>query len=292
MKGLGTDEKAIIDVLTSCNNAQRQEIKAQYEVMFEKELVKHLKSEISGKFEDVILLLLDPIPDHYAGLINKAVKGIGTKESLLMEVLVSLNVAQLQAVKDSYKKLYEKDMLADIQNDTSGDFEKFLTGLLAGNRNESMRADSYQAEVDAKSLYDAGVGKFFGTKESDFFRIFSTRSYVQLREIFKAYEKIAKETIEESIKKEFSGDAEYGLVEFVSAVSDLPGYFAAKLHKSMKGAGTKDKVLIRILICRSEFDLQDIKHRYQELYGKHLSEAIKADTSGDYERVLLRIIGE
>lgn len=36
MKGLGTDEKKIISVLTSCNNAQRQEIAAAYKNKFKK----------------------------------------------------------------------------------------------------------------------------------------------------------------------------------------------------------------------------------------------------------------
>ena len=36
MKGLGTDEKAIIKVLTECNCTQRQEIKKQFKLMYGK----------------------------------------------------------------------------------------------------------------------------------------------------------------------------------------------------------------------------------------------------------------
>ncbi|XP_033108541.1 annexin A11-like, partial [Anneissia japonica] len=74
MKGIGTDEKAIIDVLTSCSNKQRQKIILDYKTMYGKDLISNLKGEIKGKFEDVVLGLLQLPALFDAYQLRKAMK--------------------------------------------------------------------------------------------------------------------------------------------------------------------------------------------------------------------------
>lgn len=58
----------------------------------------------------------------------------------------------------------------------------------------------------------------------------------------------------------------------------------------MKGAGTDDKTLIRIVITRAEVDMVQVKQEFQREFGKSLEEFIKDDTSGDYRKVLLALV--
>lgn len=60
-------------------------------------------------------------------------------------------------------------------------------------------------------MYKAGEGKL-GSDESQFHTILITRSYQQLRQVFAEYERLAGKDIEETIKKEFSGNFEKGLL--------------------------------------------------------------------------------
>ena len=62
MKGLGTDEAAIIKIIANRTNQQRQLIKNSFNKQFNRDLIKDLKSELSGKFEDTVLaLFMEPI---------------------------------------------------------------------------------------------------------------------------------------------------------------------------------------------------------------------------------------
>lgn len=140
-------------------------------------------------------------------------------------------------------------------------------------------------------MYKAGQGRI-GTDEGEFVRILCSRSFAQLRATFDEYYKISNTDIEKAIKKEMSGDLERACLALAKSVRNKPAYFAEQLHEAMKGAGTKDEDLIRLLVIRSEYDLQDIKREYARLYGKSLYDAVKSELSGDYEKLFLALIGK
>ncbi|KAI4462026.1 annexin [Holotrichia oblita] len=291
MKGFGTDEKAIINVLSKRTNAQRLQIAVEFKTLYGKDLVKDLKSETSGKFEDLLVALMTPLPYFYAKELHDAIVGIGTDEDVLIEVLCTKSNIEIRTISQAYQSLYNKSLEDDLRGDTSGTFKRLMVSLCNAGRDESMMTNPSQAAEDAKSLLRAGELRM-GTDESTFNSILCQRNYAQLRLIFEEYYRITGHDFEQAIKNEFSGNSKDGLLAIVRSIRNLPGFFAKCLHNAIAGLGTNDKTLIRVVVTRCEIDMGNIKQNYLAQYGETLADAIKGDTSGDYKKLLLALIGE
>ncbi|KTF79593.1 hypothetical protein cypCar_00014605 [Cyprinus carpio] len=290
MKGFGSDKEAILDLITSRSNAQRQKIRAAYKSQYGKDLIDDLKYELTGKFERLIVGLMRTPAYHDAKEIKDAIKGAGTDEKCLIEILASRTNEQIHNLVAAYKDAYGRDLEEDVIGDTSGHFRKMLIVLLQGTREEDDVVSEDLVEQDAQDLYDAGEAQW-GTDEAKFIMLLGNRSVTHLQLVFDEYEKIAEKSIEDSIKSELSGDFERLMLAVVQCIRSKPMFFAKCLYKSMKGLGTADNTLIRIMVSRSETDMLDIRECFRLRYEKSLYNMIQDDTSGEYKRTLLKLCG-
>nr|CAB3222081.1 annexin A7-like [Phallusia mammillata] len=290
MKGLGTNEKTIIEIAGNRSLKQRLEIVQTYKQAFGRDLLADLKSEIGGKFRDLTLALFTALPMFDVQSLHGAMKGIGTKESVLTEILASRSNAQIKEIRELYKKHHKVELEKALTSETSGDFRRLLVSFNNAARDETNQVNEGKAVADAEALYKAGEKKL-GTDEAVFNSILCTRSYPQLRATFREYQKIAKKDILKSIESEFSGDAEDALKAVVVMARSPAVYFAQCLYKSMKGAGTNDSALIRLVVTRCEVDMVEIKEQFVRLFKSPLPKVMAGDTSGDYEKLLLKLVG-
>uniref|UniRef100_A0A8C1VQK3 Annexin n=1 Tax=Cyprinus carpio TaxID=7962 RepID=A0A8C1VQK3_CYPCA len=272
MKGFGSDKEAILDLITSRSNAQRQKIRAAYKSQYGKDLIDDLKYELTGKFERLIVGLMRTPAYHDAKEIKDAIKGAGTDEKCLIEILASRTNEQIHNLVAAYKDAYGRDLEED------------------GTREEDDVVSEDLVEQDAQDLYDAGEAQW-GTDEAKFIMLLGNRSVTHLQLVFDEYEKIAEKSIEDSIKSELSGDFERLMLAVVQCIRSKPMFFAKCLYKSMKGLGTADNTLIRIMVSRSETDMLDIRECFRLRYEKSLYNMIQDDTSGEYKRTLLKLCG-
>jgi annexin A7/11 len=289
MKGMGTDEKAIIAVLGNRTSDERQKILTSYKQAYGRDLVKDLKSELSGDFEDLVVAMMMKPRNYDVYCLHKAMSGAGTDEKDLIEILSTRTNAQIKEINELYKITYKKKLESALMSETSGHFRKLLVSLNNGARDESGKVDAALAQRDAQNLYQAGEKKW-GTDESAFNLVMASRNFNQLRATFDAYQKVANRDITKSLKSEMSGDVLSGMLALVTIARDAPTYFADRLKHAMAGMGTHDHDLIRAVVTRAEIDMVQIKERFHAIHHKSLENWISSDTGGDYKKLLIAIV--
>lgn len=290
MKGLGTDEATLIKILCNRNTAELEAIKAAYLQRHGKDLVSAVHSETGGNFGRAIVGLLKEPRQYDSDTLHEAMKGLGTDEFTLMSVLVGRSNFQKDQIKAIFAKDHGKSLDTAIKSETSGDLQKLMLGLCNARDSEDIPVNNDAAMVDAERLYNAGEGKI-GTDEKMFIEIFTKRSWNHLRKVFGVYETIHKHhTMERAVESEFSGFLKIGLVEIVIFARNPGEFFADIAHKAMKGAGTDETMLSRVIVGNRDV-MPAIKQAYSAKYNKSLWQAVNSETSGDYKKTLLGIIG-
>ena len=205
MKGFGTDEQVIIDLLTNRSNGQRQLILENYSREYGRDLIEDLKSELGGKFEDVIIaLMLKPV-EYLCKELHKAMDGMGTNESTLVEILCTKSNEETAEIVACYENMYDRPLAEHMCNETSGHFRRLLTLIVTGVRDPAGTVDMEKAKEQAEALYNAGEAKL-GTDEEVFNRIMAHGSFAQLRLVFDEYKNLSGQTIEQAIKHEMDGE--------------------------------------------------------------------------------------
>ncbi len=282
---------SIIKIVAHRSNEQRQEILRAYFNKHQRRLTDDLRNELSGNFrEAVIALFFSPI-DYDCYQLYSAMKGLGTNEDTLIEILATRSNQRINLIKQRYPELYKnRSLIDDVKSDTSGFFRVILLKLLEANRANNPYPDEQDCNNCAKALYDASKLKKDKLQET-YVYMFTQKSREELALIAKIYYQWYSKTLFEAIESLFSGDSKKVLKAIIYALLSPSEYFAYRIHKAVKGLGTNDTILIRVLVSRDEIDIERIKRYYKQLYGKDLYTTIKDDISGDYKALLLELIG-
>ncbi|KAJ3695811.1 hypothetical protein LUZ60_001188 [Juncus effusus] len=289
-QGWGTNEALIIEILAHRNAAQRRLIRQTYAQIYGEELLKSLDDEISGDFERaVILWTLDPA-ERDAVLANEAVRKWNEgKSRVLIEIACAKSSTELFAVRKAYHARFKRSLEEDVAAHTSGNFRKLLVPLVSAHRYEGLEVNMKLAKSEAKILHEKVSDKAYD--HEDLIRILTTRSKAQLIATLNQYNNEYGTPFNKNLKADPKDEFLTALRSVVRCIFCPEKYFAKVARVAIEGLGTDENALTRVIVTRAEVDLKLIKEAYHKRTSVPLDKAIAGDTSGDYERMLLALLG-
>lgn len=292
MKGMGTDEAALIRVLSKLDPFQVAAVRSTYRTHIGRDLHKDIKSETSGYFRQGLLAIIDGPLEHDASVVRDSVQGAGTKEWALNDVLLARSNADLEAIKAAYQHLFNRSLSRDVEDDLSFKTQTLFRGVLSATRHEPWYTPSPQdADAEARTIHDSTSARVINDA-AEVCSIFSRASDNELRAINHAYKSRYHKDLDKLLEKSFSGHMKNALIWILHSATDPAMRDAEALEACMKGAGTKDEMLV-VRVVRLHWNrdhLHQVKGAYRHRYGKELEQRVHGELSGDYRRLILALL--
>lgn len=292
LKSFLTNDKQLIAILGARDYAHLQEVGKEYVKLYTTPLPAAVKSQTRFDFGRLCRYLVTPVIDYKCEELYRAMKGLGTSETALIDVLTLSTNDELKKMNkvyaDTYTNgLYNPNKLADdIKGDTSFNFKRVLLKLWEGTRDEGDKPNPGEAEKDAEILYKNGEARL-GTDDTTFVNLISSRSRQHMLLVDKAYQNKYGKTLEEMIRSETSG---FYMKTLIALCTPNDVYWAKRAHEAMDRLGTSDSTLMRLFLFNTISQVNAIKKAYETLYSKTLAEDITAETSGNFRKLLLALL--
>lgn len=286
MRGVGTNEQVLVDIFGSRSRKHLQQVKKEFQDLYGKSLESWIKGDCSGNFERLLLDLCEERTELKCQYIHKATRGVGTDEGVIVQILCPCSDEKLKKINECYRRLFGTDLSSLMDSELSGDFKELMREMLKCHRPSDENVDDSRAKEDAEKLWSAGEGRL-GTNERVFIEVLTHRSRPHVQRVERYYEQKTGHTFERALVAETSGDFRRAVM---AIAVPQPEYHAHLFNEAMKGAGTKDNQLIRLMSTLSKTQLKQANEVYTKRHGVTLHEAIKRETSGPYQTLMCALV--
>jgi hypothetical protein len=282
------DEEAIYDLITKTSLSDRMSISRYYKGAFNSSLFSDIQSKIGGDFGYCAgQMFLSPIEFclHHLKL------GLKNDYETVLEILTSKTNEELKVIEKVYKLDTGNELRNDIMKEYKGIIGKNLILMFDTARSNNSKLRKNECERLAKLLIEKEP-KLWVEDEKIFKDIFLMKSPEELVLIARYYFNITKNNLIETINDKLKDKNQLLLKEILFNNIMPHELFAEKLNLAIKGIGTNEEILSRVLVSRYEIDMPLIKEMYEYKYNISLKDHIIDDTSGMYQKLCLFLVSK
>jgi len=277
-----TDDSELTRVVANLQPKDIQQVTNAYAKELNRDLLADIKKNTHGHYEDAIVALLTPLIKYDAQCLRKAMKGLGTDDKCLIEIICTRSHQELGQISEAYLNEFGHELHHDLEHETSGDLKKLLIHRLKNISEEKGDVDN-----DVKLLYEAGQGRLLGHDDQVFYNVLAHRGKEYTQALSVAYANKHNKSLPAIVEKELGGDFKRALV---AIVTPTPTYLSNMLHEAMKGLGTDNSAVIRIIASQRGRHLKEIGAHYLATHDIPLKKRVSDECSGDYKKILVGVI--
>lgn len=291
MSGFKKDHTTVIRILAKADPRHMALIRQTY---LQRNNGTSLETKVESSFrshygDTLLQLVRGPLLSDVHN-INRAIKGLGTKEDMLNDVLIGRSNADMRAIKGMYQQVFKKSMESDVEGDLSLKTKTMFQLIMRASRaEETTPYNPAEITQHTDALHYATQGPSVTKNSDQVIAILTQRSDNQIRAIAHEYQQKYHKSLEDTIRSSFSGHMEDALLLALGRAMDRAKTDAYGLEDTMKGMGTKDNLLVNKTV-RVHWDRQhmdQVKKAYQHFFKKDLVARVRGETSGDYRDALV-----
>ena len=282
------NEDSLISILSTTSNLDRQIIRLFYRKKYSSPIQTDIQMQLSSDLRDLVLDMFDLPYEYDARELHKALTSLKTDVKTINEIIITRPRSHLILVQKIYKKFYNVALKNDILNLIDKKYSEFIMAILASQRPMNQTIEINQGYNIAKDLVKNGI-KQYGTNVKLFKEVFIDKSRSDLILISRAFFDLYKKNLYDTIDKEVSGKNKTLIKDILFGIITPAQWFAKKAYKAMKGPGTDDDTLTRVIVSRSEVDMEQIRDYYFREWNTDLRNDIDGDCSGAYGKILMNL---
>ena len=220
-------------------------------------------------------------------------KGLGTDDDLLIELVCTRSSEELAQAAATYSRMHGRELASAVEAETSGDLQKLLLGLVKTPHEEVVVPDLAAAAAELREAMDG-----FGTDEAALIAVVckaapETWAAERLPKVYA--ETFEGRSLAADIEAETSGSFQRALVQKVSP--SRWHVWARLLHRAgPEKLGTDEDTVVRVLSsCQSEGlsycdSLDRLAATYEEVYGSPLLAMLRDELSGTVLQVVTQLV--
>ena len=282
------NEEAIYDIITKTSLSDRISISRYYKGAFNSSLFSDIESKIGGDFGHCASqMFLSPIEF----CLHHLKYGLKKDYETVFEVLTSKTNEELKVIEKVFKLDTGKDLRNELTKEYKGVIGRNLVLMFDFPRSNNSRLRKNECERLAKTLVEKDP-KNWVEDEKIFKDIFLQKSPEELVLIARYFFNITGNNLIEIVDKKLK-DKNQALIKAILYNNIMPHeLYAEKINTAIKGLGTNEENLSRVLVSRCEIDMPLIKEIYEYKYKEPIEEDIKGDTSGLYQKLCLFLAGK